>query len=89
MGAEDLSVSPVVNQKTLIPDSPLLAPESFVLGKMAETFWMPKFCPLKVDQTLLFLARDWTLGLQIWLLLLIGHQKNKGHLRGVAAPCAI
>lgn len=84
MGAEDLSVSPVVHQKTLIPDSPLLAPESFVLGKMAETFWMPKFCPLNVDQTLLFPARDWTLG-----LLLIGHQKNKGHLRGVTAPCAI
>lgn len=56
MVAEDLykPVSWMVNRKTLISDSLVLAFIYFVLGEMVETFRMPEFCPLKVDWNLYF-----------------------------------
>ena len=52
MAAEDFVRQPYGQSETLVPDSPVLASESFVLGKMVETFWVPTFCPLQVDQNL-------------------------------------
>lgn len=36
----------------LIPDFPVLASTSFILGEVVGTSWMCKLCPLKVDQGL-------------------------------------
>lgn len=87
MVAEDVSISqPIAHRKLLAPDSPVLACTSFVFGKILGTFWMPKFCSLKVHWNLYSCSRwkDWTPGGQFWWLLLIGHQQSKGHLRGVS-----
>lgn len=58
---------------------------------MVDTFWMPKFCPLKVDPNLYSGSRwrDWTPGWQTWLLILIGHQQSKGRPGKSPAPCTI